>query len=296
MSRYIDLTGQKFGRLTVLKDVGRKNRQVLWLCKCDCGNEIKIEAGRLKSGNTKSCGCYNKEKLSERMVDLTGKKFGRLTVIRLDHINKDTFFECLCDCGNKKIIRGYSLTMGDTTSCGCYQKEMASKSNYMNLSGKRFGKLIVLEDAGRSIGGSSKWKCQCDCGNILIVGIGSLRCGHTKSCGCIRESEISSQLKKYFFDNYDAKIEYKIIRHPENNHWLPFDIFIPEKNIFIEVQGEQHYKFVPFWHKTEEKFNNNQKLDKLKKQYAKKHGVYIEIDLRKVKTTEQAIEIIESYL
>lgn len=63
MSKFIDLTGKRFGKLIVLKRIedyvfnsGRKERQ--WLCKCDCGNEINVIGTNLKRGNTKSCGCY----------------------------------------------------------------------------------------------------------------------------------------------------------------------------------------------------------------------------------------------
>lgn len=65
---YKDITGMKFGRLTVLGFVGRRcdighgqNRDAMWRCRCECGNEIITGAYNLKSGNTTSCGCYNHE-------------------------------------------------------------------------------------------------------------------------------------------------------------------------------------------------------------------------------------------
>lgn len=64
MGKYRDLTGQKFGRLTAIKDAGRtKNMQVLWLCKCDCGGMTVTQGAHLTSGHTKSCGCLHKEKI-----------------------------------------------------------------------------------------------------------------------------------------------------------------------------------------------------------------------------------------
>lgn len=61
-----DLTGQKFGRLTVLEFSHRgKFRQSFWKCKCDCGNIVIVRAGQLKFGATKSCGCYQKDRASE---------------------------------------------------------------------------------------------------------------------------------------------------------------------------------------------------------------------------------------
>lgn len=69
---FIDLSNNRFGRLTVIKLDTTKNG-TRWLCKCDCGNIKSINAYLLKSNATKSCGCYNKEVARSRM---TGKKFG----------------------------------------------------------------------------------------------------------------------------------------------------------------------------------------------------------------------------
>lgn len=66
MGKLQDLTGQKFGRLTVLKFSYRKGTNYFWKCRCDCGNEIDVVSGSLKRGLTKSCGCYNLEKIIER--------------------------------------------------------------------------------------------------------------------------------------------------------------------------------------------------------------------------------------
>ena len=60
------------------------------------------------------------------LVDLTGKKFGRLTVIKRSYSNREkrrAKWLCKCDCGKEKIIRGYSLRSGHTRSCGCLQKD-----------------------------------------------------------------------------------------------------------------------------------------------------------------------------
>lgn len=71
MGSFINLTGQKFGRLTVIKRVENKGKRVCWLCQCICGKE-KIAAGSdLRGGITRSCGClqiesrYNKKKLNK---------------------------------------------------------------------------------------------------------------------------------------------------------------------------------------------------------------------------------------
>jgi hypothetical protein len=61
-SDYLDLTGRKFSRLTVLRFSHRQKHQSYWLCRCDCGIEKTLQASHLRSGNVKSCGCLKREK------------------------------------------------------------------------------------------------------------------------------------------------------------------------------------------------------------------------------------------
>ena len=64
MPKALDLTGQRFGRLTVTECLGSINGYRYWAVKCDCGNEELVPSGRLNSGRTKSCGCLMKESSS----------------------------------------------------------------------------------------------------------------------------------------------------------------------------------------------------------------------------------------
>lgn len=61
MGKFQDLTGQKFGRLTVIKRDKNKYGRVTWLCRCECGNMCIVTANSLKTGNSTSCGCFRKE-------------------------------------------------------------------------------------------------------------------------------------------------------------------------------------------------------------------------------------------
>lgn len=66
MPKFCDLTGERFGRLTVLRHIGRtKTKKQLWECACTCGNKCNVDSGRLVSGNTSSCGCYLKERITK---------------------------------------------------------------------------------------------------------------------------------------------------------------------------------------------------------------------------------------
>ena len=59
--KFIDLTGKKFGKLTALEPVGKnKRREIMWLCQCDCGNQIVVSGYQMRRNHTKSCGCLQK--------------------------------------------------------------------------------------------------------------------------------------------------------------------------------------------------------------------------------------------
>ena len=117
-----DLVGSRFGNLTVISFDRLTNGQSFWLCRCDCGNEKIISRNHLITGNTKSCGCQQ-----YLVDDLSGKRFGRLTVLGLDHMNWNSisYWLCKCDCGNEVIVARHNLLRGTTKSCGCYSSEMS---------------------------------------------------------------------------------------------------------------------------------------------------------------------------
>ena len=66
MGKKLDLVGQNFGRLKVIGEAGAKSRHILWKCLCGCGNVNIARGASLRSGNTRSCGCINKERVSKR--------------------------------------------------------------------------------------------------------------------------------------------------------------------------------------------------------------------------------------
>ena len=64
MNKKYDLTGKRFGKLTVIgESPNKKWGQRIWVCKCDCGNTVEVCGGNLKSGHTNSCGCINLERI-----------------------------------------------------------------------------------------------------------------------------------------------------------------------------------------------------------------------------------------
>lgn len=84
MGRFIDLTGERFGRLVVLERAESRGpkgrRKTWWNCKCDCGNEVEVPTARLRNGQTKSCGCLHKDLLREKLTIHGGSKDRLFTV------------------------------------------------------------------------------------------------------------------------------------------------------------------------------------------------------------------------
>jgi len=165
----------------------------------------------------------------------------------------------------------------------------------INLKDQKFGKLIVLEKCDNGNRGT-RWLCECECGNKKKIRGIHLRNGSVVSCGCLSESVIALKLKEYCYKKYGAIIEYKGMRNPKTGRWLFFDIYLPEEKVFIEVHGKQHYQNENHFFKSKEDYEKRKEIDKIKKKFAKKNGIYIEIDLRKIKNIEQAISYVEKVL
>lgn len=132
MGKKIDLTGKRFGRLTVIEDVGRdKWGSVTWRCLCDCGKQSIVPSGSLMRKTTTSCGCFHKESTSmNRSNKLLGMTFGYLRVVSREGSNsrRKSLWRCKCVCGNEVIKVGVDLVSGNTKSCGCMKANMISES------------------------------------------------------------------------------------------------------------------------------------------------------------------------
>lgn len=284
MSKTIDLTGRRFGRLAVIQRVDNKGKHVRYLCRCDCGVEKIFYSTNLIRGLSTSCGCLRKEKSKERQfIDLTNQKFGYLTVSGVDHYNIKTqqyYWKCVCDCGEQCVVYGGHLKNGHTYSCGCYNKQRITETNLNDLTGQKFGKLTVIKRIGTHYmpsGVSSPiWLCQCDCGNQTEVMSAALRNG-TSSCGCIvsmGENLISSILRD---NRVDFKKQYSFDDlYTTKQRKLYFDFGIlnnGELQCLIEYQGRQHFFYDENWKQTKEDFKEGQKRDAMKRQYCKEKNI-----------------------
>lgn len=128
MAKTKDLSGQRFGKLTVLASTEKRmdSGSVVWKCRCDCGNIAEVSARRLVRGKVRSCGCLSKP----LRKDYIGKRFGRLTVLEyagtageLSKTGKANYWKCRCDCGKESIVSQTELQNGGTQSCGCLLKD-----------------------------------------------------------------------------------------------------------------------------------------------------------------------------
>lgn len=101
MGKFLDLTGKKFGRLTVIKRTDNGNcKQVRWICKCDCGNTHVASTASLRSGHSKSCGCLNAE--VHRSLDKTFTEKGGLSHTRMYKIWDSMRYRCKSDEPKKR--------------------------------------------------------------------------------------------------------------------------------------------------------------------------------------------------
>lgn len=124
MPKKLDLTGKKYGKLTVIKQVPGNSRYLTWECRCDCGNTITATSRDLRFRNKTSCGCAKHG--SSLKMDITGHRYGKLTAICPTGEKNPAgsmIWKCRCDCGNETRIAVSDLNSGNCKSCGCLKEE-----------------------------------------------------------------------------------------------------------------------------------------------------------------------------
>lgn len=157
-------TGDKYGRLTFLEqidDTERTKIKHMWRLRCDCGAEIIASAGNVKSGVTRSCGCYKKDRIAEtKRSNRSGEKYNRLTfvcAVGVQEKTKSVLWKCLCDCGKSTIVPLNRVLSGNTKSCGCLNLESARNRMKKMRAEKTikirlFGKEMCMLKATNAIG------------------------------------------------------------------------------------------------------------------------------------------------
>lgn len=255
---YKDLTGIRFGKLTVIKRADdfispNGHRCIQWLCQCDCGSMSIIKGSGLVAGYNKSCGC---------------SRYG-------DNETKQMWeeFERLSECDAKEILQQHKIAK--PTKCVTYISDGVGK--FQDLTGRKFGLWTVLERAEtrkyRSGGQAICWRCRCECGTIKSVPGRDLKSGASQSCGCLTSmSQLEYHVKNYLIEHniqFEYQKKYSDLQGI-GGKLLSYDFLVLNQNesiCLIECQGEQHYRPI-------KRFGGAKQLlrqtihDKLKREYA----------------------------
>ncbi len=125
-------------------------------------------------------------------LKIEGQRFGRLVAIKpLRSEKKKVIWSFQCDCGNIAELPATYVVRLHTQSCGCYRVDKLRDAVAVDITGQRFGRLVVLESVG-SDSGRVQWRCKCDCGGEVVRASKNLRNGTATSCGC-RKAEASAE-------------------------------------------------------------------------------------------------------
>lgn len=142
--------------------------------------------------------------MGKRGRDITGEKIGRLTVISQKGRapTGQLLWVCVCDCGKHVSCRGDHLRGRRKLHCGCVPRTFIRDGvDLRDLVGSRFSKLQVLKKGECNTLRQMTWLCRCDCGKEVTVSTGSLRSGHTKSCGCLLKELLTTRAQAKYLSS-----------------------------------------------------------------------------------------------
>jgi len=140
------------------------------------------------------------------IIDLVGKKFGKIEVLEYSHsrLTHGAVWKVRCDCGTEKLIPGKLLKNGTTSSCGCLKAQPIE-----DKTGLRFGRLLVTFKLPKEPRIKSHYLCKCDCGGEIVVKTDLLG-SHTNSCGCLLREYIESQKTEQALFRQKFHREYRV--------------------------------------------------------------------------------------
>lgn len=197
--------GEKINDWTVLSLLEEKGKI---LCKCKCGVEKSVNKKNLQNNLTKSCGCRGRKLGGETYKLEVGTRYGKLTVIeeavslqrKHGKSKRGTsslyYYNCLCDCGNTKMVVKAHLKSGATTSCGC--TELGIKK-YKNIP-----RWLIRNFKGGAKARNKEW-------NLDITYLGDLwekqhgKCAYT---GWDLEIGVNGHIKTASLDRIDSNRGY----------------------------------------------------------------------------------------
>ena len=277
------LIGKQINNWEILDIIIHDNKHHTYaLAKCNCGTIKEVRLSYITNNKTKDCGCGYKNRLNEsikkkykHLISTTINGWTILDIIPPNDKHDSTFAMCKCQCGTTREVKLSYIINGNSKDCGCGRKETMRETRTKNIVGERFGKLVaveLLEESSKF--GRRLYLCKCDCGNEIIVPSGSLLNGHTSSCGCLI-SYYNMYIKK-FLEKHQIihKPEYTVII--DGKHYR-YDFYLPEYNLCIEYDGQQHYEPVRFpgmnIEDVEINFKKTQEHDKIKTRYCRENNI-----------------------
>lgn len=255
MGKKINLLNQTFDYLTVIEETTKRDRtgSILWKCKCKCGSETLASTADLRSGHKRSCGCLQKEKAKQQgeknLIDLTGKKFGLLTVLSKDHSKKTSngstkvYWKCKCECGNIVLVAGQSLKDKNTQSCGCIKSFGEQKiSQILREANLPFEKEKIFKDGITSNGGNMRFDFFVD--NKYIIEYDGKQHFQNNAWGSDTLKQIQQRDKEK--NIYCHIHHYPVIRIPYT-HYLELelkDLLLETTNFLVPYSDEEPAKQV----------------------------------------------------
>jgi len=152
MGKFRDLTGERYGAITVICDPGERSKSgsVVWKVRCDCGSVFNVA----RPEKILSCGCEQ-----HPVIGKPGMRFGRWTLVEQVESRKGgngSVWRCKCDCGEERDVRYNTMSSGGSTSCGCLRdeilrgprkdyREVATNLLYRQYSGQAKKRDLVFE-------------------------------------------------------------------------------------------------------------------------------------------------------
>lgn len=220
---------------------------------------------------------------------------GRLTFIeelrRTDTQCTNFYYLCICDCGNWFITVNSNYLKNISESCGCKRKERGAEmckkilgpNNALDLTGKIFGDLEVLEKTDKRIGKYNVvWKCRCiNCGTEQEVQASMLNRGIRMFCEkCSQRKSRGEKIISTLLDInniiYQKEYSFNNCRFLDTNRPAQFDFYVNNQYL-IEFDGEQHFEPQTFNNISKEKAKKNfiksQKHDEFKNKWCKDNNI-----------------------
>lgn len=277
-----NLIGNRYGKLVVEEMFFHHNKtkanpygRTYCSCKCDCGNTVMAAACKLKTGAKQSCGCDSRERRSMAYrKDIVGKKFNRLVVIESLYGSK---VKCMCDCGNYIEASTTDVLSGHTRSCGCLQKENASRAVTKDFTGVISTRgVMMLHRHSKNKTGQWLWECECGlCGKHFVALPAKVINGHISSCGCRKQSSREQYIEHILVrENIDFQRQYTTPACRDKQALL-FDFAIFDEGklyALIEYDGQQHFKAVDLFG-GEDGLSRRRRRDKIKNEFCDKNKI-----------------------